>query len=66
MCARRGGGCRDYGGARESGLAALLLRRIGEEGEGEMKEAGEDLRAVEVVSSLGDVVEWVRRRNTAV
>lgn len=55
--------CRDYYGARDGRLAALLVRRPGAEGEGEAREAGEDLRGVDVVPGLLDVVEWVRRRN---
>lgn len=53
----------DYQGAKASGLHALLLRRPGPEGEEEHKEPGEDLTNVEVVPSLGHVVEWVRKRN---
>ncbi|KZT08495.1 HAD-superfamily hydrolase [Laetiporus sulphureus 93-53] len=55
----------DYNGARAAGLSALLLRRLGPAGEGETKEDDEDLRGVEVVSGLGEVVEWVERRNAA-
>ncbi|CCL99859.1 uncharacterized protein FIBRA_01884 [Fibroporia radiculosa] len=55
----------DYYGAQASGLAALLLRRPGAEGEGEMKDADENLSAVEIVSGLADVVDWVHRRNAS-
>lgn len=51
---------RDYLGAKKAGLQALLIRRPGLEGEGEHKEAGEDLNNVGVVTSLRDVVERVR------
>ncbi|EED78012.1 predicted protein [Postia placenta Mad-698-R] len=53
----------DYFGAKQSGLSALLLRRPGPEGEGEMKEANEDLRSIEVVSDLLHVVDRVNNAN---
>ena len=54
-------GCvsRDYIGASNAGIRALLLRRPGAEGEGEHKEAGEDLTDVSVVRSLSEVVDEV-------
>jgi len=55
----------DYHGAKASGLAALLLRRPGLDGDGELKESGEDLSGVEVVPDLLDVVQWVLRRNAS-
>ncbi|OBZ67256.1 Haloacid dehalogenase-like hydrolase domain-containing protein 3 [Grifola frondosa] len=54
----------DFYGAKESGLAALLIRRPGPEGEGEAKEADEDLSGVDVVPSLLDVVEKVKQMNS--
>ena len=54
---------RDYFGVRDSGLAALLLRRPGPDGENEMKEEDEELAGVDVVPSLLDVVEWVKKQN---
>ena len=53
----------DYYGAKGCGINALLVRRSGEDGENEMKEDGEDLGQVEVISSLQQVVEWVRHQN---
>ncbi|KIJ18619.1 hypothetical protein PAXINDRAFT_70747 [Paxillus involutus ATCC 200175] len=53
----------DYHGARAAGMQALLLRRPGPDGDGENKEAKEDLRNVEVVSSLWGVVDQVRVQN---
>ena len=47
---------RDYIGASNIGIKALLVRRPGVEGEGEHKEAGEDLTGVSVVHSLSEVV----------
>jgi hypothetical protein len=44
-------------------MHALLLRRPGPEGEEARKEADEDLRGVEVVQGLDEVVEWVKRKN---
>ncbi|CAL1707493.1 unnamed protein product [Somion occarium] len=51
----------DFHGARKAGLQALLLRRPGPEGEGEMKEPDEELQGVEVAGSLLDVVGRVLR-----
>ncbi|KAJ3553103.1 hypothetical protein NM688_g3796 [Phlebia brevispora] len=53
----------DYYGAKAFGVSALLLRRPGPDGEGEMKEEDEDLTTVDVVPSLLQVVEWVKERN---
>lgn len=53
----------DYYGAKACGLSALLVRRPGADGEAEMKEPDENLSEVEVVQSLTDVAEWVKRRN---
>lgn len=50
---------RDYLGASNAGISALLVRRPGTEGEGEHKEPGEDLTGVSVVHSLSEVVDEV-------
>ena len=50
---------RDYVGASKVGIRALLVRRPGVEGEGEHKEAGEDLTGVSIVRSLSEVVDEV-------
>ena len=50
---------RDYLGASNAGIRALLVRRPGAEGEGEHKEPGEDLTGVSVVRSLSEVVDEV-------
>ena len=55
----------DYHGAKGYGINALLVRRQGEDGENEMKEEGEDLSDVDVVSSLQQVVDWVKQQNSA-
>ncbi|EMD37729.1 hypothetical protein CERSUDRAFT_114362 [Gelatoporia subvermispora B] len=52
----------DYYGAKGSGIAALLVRRPGPEGEEEMREPGEVLDGVETVPSLLHVVEWISKR----
>lgn len=44
-------------------MEALLLRRPGPEGEGEMREEGEDLSQVKVIPDLLHVVQWVNDRN---
>ena len=41
-------------------MQALLIRRPSPDGDQEHKKADEDLRNVRVVSSLDDVVDWVR------
>ena len=57
---------RDYVGASEVGIRALLVRRPGVEGEGEHKEAGEDLTGVSIVRSLSEVVgEVLKSRSDA-
>ncbi|KAI0093338.1 HAD hydrolase subfamily IA REG-2-like protein [Irpex rosettiformis] len=55
----------DYYGAKKVGISALLVRRRGADGENEMKEDEEDLSRVDVVSGLGEVVEWVKQKNNA-
>ena len=50
---------RDYLGASNVGIRALLVRRPGAEGEGEQKEPGEDLTGVSVVRGLSEVVDEV-------
>ena len=50
---------RDYIGASNVGIKALLLRRPGTEGEGEHKDPGEDLAGVSVVRGLSEVVDEV-------
>ena len=55
----------DYYGAKGYGINALLVRRQGEDGENEMKEDGEDLSDVDVVSGLQQVVDWVKKNNSA-
>ena len=52
---------RDYFGASNVGIRALLLRRPGVDGEGEHKEPGEDLRGVSVIRGLSEVVGEVLR-----
>ena len=53
----------DYFGAKQCGLGSLLIRRLGQEGEAEAKDDGEDLTGIEVVSDLQGVIEWIRRAN---
>ena len=53
----------DYHGALKSGMRSLLIRRAGPQGTEEAKEDGEDLSDVAVVSSLQDVVDWVKQVN---
>jgi len=50
---------RDYLGASNVGIRALLVRRPGAEGDGEHKEPGEDLTGVSVVRGLSEVVDEV-------
>ncbi|KAF8557597.1 HAD hydrolase subfamily IA REG-2-like protein [Imleria badia] len=52
----------DYYGAQAAGMQALLIRRPSPKGDQEHKKADEDLRNARVVSSLHDVVDWVRSR----
>jgi len=53
----------DYNGANRAGIHAFLLRRPGQEGEGERKEPNEDLYNVRTVKGLEDVVQWILDRN---
>jgi FMN phosphatase YigB (HAD superfamily) len=55
----------DYYGAQAAGMQALLIRRPSPDGDQEHKKADEDLRYTRVVSSLHDVVDWVRSQITA-
>ena len=55
----------DYYGAQSAGMQALLIRRPSPVGEEENKGADEDLRNIRVISSLHDVVGWVRSQNVA-
>lgn len=41
-------------------MHALLVRRLGPDGEGEQKEADENLTGVEIVKNLSEVVAWIR------
>jgi len=52
---------RDYFGASNVGIRALLVRRPGIEGEGEHKDPGEDLTGVSVIHNLSEVVDEVLR-----
>jgi len=45
-------------------MHALLLRRVGPEGDGEHKEEGEHLEGVQVVNDLWGVLTWVEQQNT--
>jgi len=56
----------DYHGAQAAGMQALLIRRPGPAGDGENKEAEEDLRSVRVISSLWGVVDCVRDADSRV
>ncbi|KAF9481524.1 hypothetical protein BDN70DRAFT_876167 [Pholiota conissans] len=49
----------DYNGAINSGLNALLVRRLGVEGEYEHKEFNEILVGVDVIQGLDQVISWV-------
>lgn len=58
---------RDYVGADNAGLHALLLRRTGSDEEGEQKGAEMDLRTIKslnVVKDLYGVLAWVEKRNS--
>ncbi|KAI0268663.1 HAD-like domain-containing protein [Gloeopeniophorella convolvens] len=58
----------DFLGANNAGLHALLLRRLGLDGDGGRKETDEDLRSVrglEVITGLDGAVEWIRAHNAA-
>ena len=57
---------RDYLGADNAGLDALLLKRGGTDGEEGLKETGIDFRTIKrphVVKDLYGVLEWVEKRN---
>ena len=57
---------RDYSGADNAGLHALLLRRTGSDGEGDQEVAEMDLRcikSVNVVKDLYSVSAWVEKMN---
>ena len=53
--------CSDYRGALCSGWQALLVRREGVEGLGEHKEVGEDLKGVNIIRRLKEVVDFVEK-----
>jgi len=53
----------DYHGADNAGIIPLLLRRSGELGDFEHKEATEVISGLDVVGGLGEVVTWIRRYN---
>jgi len=53
----------DYHGARAAGTHALLLRRVGPEGDGERKEEGENIKGLQVVNDLWGVLKWVEQKN---
>ncbi len=58
--------CRDYLGADNAGLHALLLQRGGPGGEGEQIGTEFDFRTIKrvhVVKDLYDVLAWVEQRN---
>ena len=50
----------DYNGATDAGLEALLLRRLGPEGEEAHKEEDEDLTGVRTIGSLSEIVDVVQ------
>jgi hypothetical protein len=54
---------RDYQGATDAGLNALLVRRPGEWSEGTKRLANEDLVNVPVVNSLSEVLSRLRAQN---
>lgn len=54
----------DYGGAVAAGLEGRLVRREGEWSDGAVRVAGEDLSGVDVITSLSEVLEEVRLRNS--
>ncbi|GJJ06109.1 hypothetical protein Clacol_000298 [Clathrus columnatus] len=49
----------DYYGAQKAGLHPFLLRRPGSEGEGERKEVDEGLNDINVIQTLGEIVEKI-------
>ncbi|KAF8622735.1 hypothetical protein AX15_006825 [Amanita polypyramis BW_CC] len=53
----------DYEGAKNAGMQALLLRRLGPEGEQVHKEANESIDNVHVVEGLNEVIQLVEDCN---
>jgi hypothetical protein len=53
---------RDYHGALAAGLEARLIRRDGEWSDGAARHVEEDLKGVEVVRSLDELLDEVRLR----
>jgi hypothetical protein len=56
--------CSDFRGATGAGLEGRLIRRLGEWSDGARRHALEDLGSVNVVSSLAEVLDEVRARNS--
>ncbi|PFH51562.1 hypothetical protein AMATHDRAFT_142395 [Amanita thiersii Skay4041] len=56
----------DYQGATSAGMHALLLRRLGPEGEQAHKETDESLSNVHVINGLSEVVNFVRHQNRTI
>jgi hypothetical protein len=54
---------RDYLGADNAGLDALLLQRGGADGKEGRKGTGIDFRTIKSVKDLYGVLEWVEKRN---
>lgn len=63
MLIRPLGRFRDYRGAEGAGLEARLIRRAGQWSDGASRKTEEDLKGVQVVRSLRDIVDEVERRN---
>ncbi|WWC92549.1 uncharacterized protein L201_007508 [Kwoniella dendrophila CBS 6074] len=53
----------DYQGSLSAGIEGRLIRRKGEWSDGAVRTSGEDLKDVNVISSLMEVVEEVKQRN---
>lgn len=53
----------DFRGSVAAGIEGRLLRRPGEWSDGAVREAEEDVGGVNVVRSLTEVLEEVKRRN---
>ncbi|WVF67820.1 hypothetical protein IAT40_002581 [Kwoniella sp. CBS 6097] len=53
----------DFQGATSASLEARLIRRPGEWSDGAVRSAQEELKGVNVISSLEEIVDEVRRRN---
>jgi len=51
----------DYEGARNAGMKALLLRRLGSEGERSPKQFGEQLRSVHIIHGMAEVIERIKQ-----